>query len=29
LLVDAGFALEVADVVEDMDESPLWVVARA
>jgi SAM-dependent methyltransferase len=29
LLVEAGFTLEVADVVEDMDEAPLWVVARA
>jgi SAM-dependent methyltransferase len=28
LLVDAGFSLEIADVVHDMDESPLWVVAR-
>jgi SAM-dependent methyltransferase len=29
LLRDAGFTLEVADVVEDMDERPLWVIARA
>jgi cyclopropane fatty-acyl-phospholipid synthase-like methyltransferase len=29
LLADAGFTLEVADIVEDMDGSPLWVVARA
>ena len=29
LLVDAGFELEVAEVVEDMDERHLWVIARA
>jgi cyclopropane fatty-acyl-phospholipid synthase-like methyltransferase len=29
LLVDAGFELESAEAVEDMDEEHLWVVARA
>jgi SAM-dependent methyltransferase len=29
LLVEAGFDLELADVVEDLDERPLWVIARA
>jgi len=29
LLRDAGFALEVADVIEDMDERHLWVLATA
>jgi ubiquinone/menaquinone biosynthesis C-methylase UbiE len=29
LLVEAGFELEFADVVEDMDERHLWVIARA
>ena len=29
LLREAGFALEFADVVEDMDERHLWVIARA
>jgi SAM-dependent methyltransferase len=27
LLADAGFGIEHADVVEDMDESHLWVIA--
>jgi SAM-dependent methyltransferase len=27
LLADAGFSIEQADVVEDMDESHLWVIA--
>jgi SAM-dependent methyltransferase len=29
LLADAGFGIELADVVEDMDESHLWVIATA
>ena len=29
LLEEAGFHVEQADIVEDMDESPLWVIATA
>lgn len=29
LLVDAGYTVELAEVVEDMGESPMWMVATA